>query len=99
VDAQTASPRIQGRRRHIGVVGSIGPARARTALVFIHGIAGDAYGSWGAEGEPAAFIARVAERNPDAKIFVAGYDSSIDAIFEDDTLTLDALVTGWREVI
>jgi len=70
-----------------------------SVIVFIHGIAGDAIGSWGAEGEPGTFPRRMAAAIPAADIVLGGYRSDLDSIFDDDALTLESLIEDWKTVL
>lgn len=71
----------------------------RCAVVFIHGIAGDALGSWGPEGEPCVFPRRIAEELHRPDVLLAGYRSDLDSIFDDEALTLDTLTKSWKALL
>lgn len=71
----------------------------RDAIVFVHGIAGHPFNSWGNPGGPGAFLTRLGNRVGNVNIFTGGYRSDLEAIFSDKQLTLEALVSGWHDLL
>ncbi len=91
------------------LTGSVGvdfmalPPRARTVVVFVHGLGGHRLKSWGAPGQPGAFMARLQHDLPQVAIATCNYVSELETILANDKLTLEAMAHDWsgqiREVL
>lgn len=94
------SPDMSDTRPYVSLT-DLSPRRSRNrdAIVFVHGIAGDPLNSWGSPGNPGAFLTRLGNRVGNVNIFTGGYRSDLEAIFNDRQLTLEALVSGWHDLL
>ena len=75
------------------------PAQAKTAVAFVHGLGGHRLKSWGAVGQPGAFMKRLQADLPHAAVATYDYASEVRTIVSDDSLTLQTMARSWAQSI
>lgn len=75
------------------------PPQATTAVVFVHGLGGHRLKSWGAPGQPGAFMARLQADLPQVAVATYSYTSELKTIVADQTLTLSKMANEWARQI
>ena len=77
------------------------PEGASEAIIFVHGLGGDLYTTWGAKGSPATFITRLADAFPKAAVYSCGYSTGVKRVlhFSPKKLDFEELAEIWRGYI
>jgi Alpha/beta hydrolase family len=75
------------------------PPQANVVVAFVHGLGGHHLKSWGAVGQPGAFMRRLQADYPRAAVATYNYTSDLKAIRSDESLTLQALARAWAHAI
>ncbi|MGJ3262190.1 MAG: hypothetical protein ACFE0R_03055 [Salinarimonas sp.] len=64
-------------------------------IVFLHGLAGDAFTSWGVRGHPGVFQARLAAAFPACAVTTIGYPAEVARFKADPSFTLAPIVEAF----
>jgi len=64
-------------------------------VVFIHGLGGDCFETWGRKGEPGTFLTRLAADLPDSVVATFAYKSGPKRSFSFSSLDVQELARIW----
>lgn len=75
------------------------PQGATSAAVFVHGLGGTLFGTWGPKGDAAAFPRRLAADLPDTAIATFGYRSGLQRFWRPKKLDMQGLARIWAQTL